>query len=164
MSRALLSLSRAASASISEEKSNLCDGGSFLLSSIDVPVQSQIVEASEEVPLLSMLLWLDTPTVREVLVRDDLPETRAASHRRGFEVGETTPGSFVVGRFSSSRFGFASRFMQTFRKLDTGLSATVHSGARRTRRQCEPERLSASRVRQHSSGSDSRARGGLSSS
>jgi AraC-like DNA-binding protein len=70
----------------------LCDGGSFLLSSIDVPVQSQIVEASEEVPLLSMLLRLDMPTVREVLVRDDLPEIRAASHRRGLAVGETTPG------------------------------------------------------------------------
>jgi hypothetical protein len=30
----------------------LCDGSSFLLSSIDVPVQSQIVEASEKVPLV----------------------------------------------------------------------------------------------------------------
>jgi len=70
----------------------LCGGGSFLLSSIDLPVQSQIIEASEEVPLLSMLLRLDMPTVREVLVRDDLPEIGAASHRRGLAVGETTSG------------------------------------------------------------------------
>ena len=55
----------------------LCDGSSFLLSSIDVPVQSQIVEASEEVPLLSMFLRLDMPTVREVLSREDLPEPEA---------------------------------------------------------------------------------------
>jgi hypothetical protein len=34
----------------------LCDGSSFLLSSIDVPAQSQIVEASEKVPLLCMFL------------------------------------------------------------------------------------------------------------
>lgn len=70
----------------------LCDGSSFLLSSIDVPVQSQIVEASEEVPLLSMLLRLDMPMVGEVLSREDLPEPEAASHRHGLAVGETTAG------------------------------------------------------------------------
>jgi AraC-like DNA-binding protein len=70
----------------------LCDGSSFLISSIDVPVQSQIVEASEEMPLLSMLLRLDMPTVREVLSREDLPEAGTSSQRRGLAVGETTPG------------------------------------------------------------------------
>jgi len=70
----------------------LCDGSSFLLSSIDVPVQSQIVEASEEVPLLSMLLRLDMPMVGEVLSREDLPEPEAASQRHGLAVGETTAG------------------------------------------------------------------------
>jgi AraC-like DNA-binding protein len=70
----------------------LCDGSSFLLSSIDVPVQSQIVEASEEVPLLSMLLRLDIPTVREVLSREDLPEPEPSSQRRGLAVGVATAG------------------------------------------------------------------------
>jgi AraC-like DNA-binding protein len=70
----------------------LCDGSSFLLSSIDVPVQSQIVEASEEVPLLSMFLRLDMPTVREVLSREDLPAPAASSQRRGLAVGESTAG------------------------------------------------------------------------
>jgi len=70
----------------------LCDGSKFLLSSIDVPVQSQIVEASEEVPLLSMLLRLDMPMVGEVLSREDLPEPAAASQRHGLAVGETTAG------------------------------------------------------------------------
>src|SRR2546428_10788060 len=37
----------------------LCGPSSILLSYIDVLVESQIVEASEEVPLLSMLLRLD---------------------------------------------------------------------------------------------------------
>jgi len=70
----------------------LCDGSSFLVSSIDVPVQSQIVEASEQVPLLSMLLRLDMPTVQEVLSREDLPEPEGSSERRGLAVGETTVG------------------------------------------------------------------------
>ncbi len=70
----------------------LCDGSSFLLSSIDVPAQSQIVEASEKVPLLAMHLRLDMPTVREVLSREDLPETETSVPGRGLAVGETTEG------------------------------------------------------------------------
>jgi AraC-like DNA-binding protein len=70
----------------------LCDASSFLLSSIDVPVQSQIIEASEAAPLLSMFLRLDMPTVREVLSREDLPRPEGSSQRRGLAVGETTAG------------------------------------------------------------------------
>ncbi len=70
----------------------LCDESSFLLSSIDVPAQSQIVEASEQAPLLSMYLWLDMPTVREVLSQEDLPEPETAIQSRGLAVGETTAG------------------------------------------------------------------------
>ena len=74
----------------------LCDSSSFLLSSIDVPAQSEILEASARVPLLCMFLSLDMPAVREVLSRDDVPndvpETKASSHRQGFAVGETTVG------------------------------------------------------------------------
>src|SRR5258708_5498159 len=70
----------------------LCDGSSFLLSSIDVPAQSQIIEASEKTPLLVMFLSLDMPTVREVLSRDDVLESRTSSHRQGLAVGETTLG------------------------------------------------------------------------
>jgi AraC-like DNA-binding protein len=70
----------------------LCDGASFLLSSIDVPAQSQIIEASEATPLLSIFLRLDMPAVREVVSRDDLPETPASTHRQGIAVGETTVG------------------------------------------------------------------------
>jgi AraC-like DNA-binding protein len=70
----------------------LCDESSFLLSSIDVPAQSQIVEASEQVPLLSMYLRLDMPTVREVLSREDVPEPETSVQCRGIAVGETTAG------------------------------------------------------------------------
>jgi AraC-like DNA-binding protein len=70
----------------------LCDASSFLLTSIDVPVQSQIVEASEQLPLLTIYLRLDMPTVREVLSREDLPDPTPATQARGLAVGQTTPG------------------------------------------------------------------------
>jgi hypothetical protein len=69
----------------------LCSAGQFLLSSIDVPVESQIVEASEQVPLLSMLLRLEMSIVREILSRDGLPEPAESSQRRGVAVGQATP-------------------------------------------------------------------------
>jgi len=68
----------------------LCGPSSFLVSSIDVPVQSQIVEASEEVPLLTMLLRLEMPIVREILSREDFPEVENSSHRSGVAVGQAT--------------------------------------------------------------------------
>ena len=70
----------------------LCDGSSFLLSSIDVPAVGQITEASERLPLLSMFLRLDMTTVREVIGHEDLPELDAAIQSRGLAVGETTMG------------------------------------------------------------------------
>lgn len=70
----------------------LCDGSSFLVSSIEVPVQSQILEASETMPLLAMRLRLDMSAVQEVLSREDLPEAEGSSQRRGLAVGETTVG------------------------------------------------------------------------
>jgi AraC-like DNA-binding protein len=69
-----------------------CDESSFLLSSIDVPAESQIVEASEQVPLLSMFLRLDMQAVREVISREELPQSDAPIQSRGIAVGETTVG------------------------------------------------------------------------
>jgi len=70
----------------------LCDETSFLLSSIDVPAVGQIIEASREVPLLSMFLRLDMPMVREVLSREDLPGPARTAQGHGLAVGETTAG------------------------------------------------------------------------
>ncbi len=74
------------------ETEYVCDSSTFLLSSIDVPAQSQIVEASAKVPLLVMFLRFDMPMVREMLSQDDLPEVEAHAHRQGMAVGETTLG------------------------------------------------------------------------
>jgi AraC-like DNA-binding protein len=70
----------------------LCEAGSFLLSSIDVPVESQIVEASAEVPMLTMWLRLDMQMVREILSREELPEPGTSSERRGLAGGQATRG------------------------------------------------------------------------
>lgn len=67
----------------------LCRDSSFLVSSIDAPVQSQIVEASPAVPLLSMSLRLDMAAVQEILSRDDLPEPEGSSQQRALAAGET---------------------------------------------------------------------------
>ncbi len=45
----------------------LCDESTFLLTSVDIPIVSQIITASEDVPLLSLLLKLDLAVVREIL-------------------------------------------------------------------------------------------------
>jgi len=70
----------------------LCDASSFLVSSIDVPIQSQILEASEAAPFLGMRLGLDVAAVQELLSREDLPEPEASPQRRGLAVGESTVG------------------------------------------------------------------------
>jgi hypothetical protein len=54
----------------------LCGAGSFLLSSIDVQVESQIVEASEATLLLSMMMRLDMSVVREILAHKEWPDAR----------------------------------------------------------------------------------------
>lgn len=71
-------------------KTYLCDGSTFLLSSLDLPVVSQIVEASDEVPLLSMLLKLDMAAVREILSHAEFQFEDGASDAPGLAIGRTT--------------------------------------------------------------------------
>jgi len=68
----------------------LCDDSTFLLSSVDVPVVSQIVTASEEVPLLSFLLKLDMAMVREILSQEEFQVREGSTLHRGIAIGKTT--------------------------------------------------------------------------
>ena len=68
----------------------LCDESTFLLSSLDLPVVSQIVAASEEVPLLSFLLKLDMTAVREMLNHAEFQTQNDSSEARGMAIGKTT--------------------------------------------------------------------------
>jgi AraC-like DNA-binding protein len=67
----------------------LCDESTFLLTSVDVPVVSQIF-ASEKSPFLGIRLGLEMPMVREIISREDLPEPAASSQARGIAVGKIT--------------------------------------------------------------------------
>ena len=59
------------------------DRSRFLLTSVDLPIVSQVVEASEAKPLLALALELQMPVVRELLSREEVhvpalsPETPA---------------------------------------------------------------------------------------
>ena len=70
----------------------VCDETSFLVSSIDVPAESQILEASQRIPMLSMFFRLDMPTVREIISKEELPEPMTTVRGRGLAVGKTTAG------------------------------------------------------------------------
>lgn len=68
----------------------LCDESTFVLSSIDVPVVSQIVTASEEVPFLALLLKLDMAVVRAILSQEEFDGREGLSQSRGLAIGTTT--------------------------------------------------------------------------
>ncbi len=66
------------------------DASRFLLTSIDLPVVSRVVEASEKVPCLALSLKLEMPVVRELLSREEIRVAEAQSDSPGMATGETT--------------------------------------------------------------------------
>jgi AraC-like DNA-binding protein len=50
----------------------------YLLTSLDLPIVSQIVEASEERPCLAMSLKLEMPVIRELLSREEIHAVEAS--------------------------------------------------------------------------------------
>jgi len=70
------------------------DSSRFLLTSVDLPVVSRIIEASEQVPCLALSLKLEVPMVRELLSQllneDEIHLAPAASASPGMATGETT--------------------------------------------------------------------------
>jgi AraC-like DNA-binding protein len=66
------------------------DATHFLLASLDLPVISRVIEASEAAPCLAMLLKLDMPVVRELLSQEEIQVTEAPSGRPGMATGRTT--------------------------------------------------------------------------
>jgi AraC-like DNA-binding protein len=68
---------------------HICDGSTFLLTSIDLPVVGQITKASKEEPFLAMSLKLEMPVVREILSQDEFLVPEVAFGVRGMAVGKT---------------------------------------------------------------------------
>lgn len=75
----------------------LCDAGSFLVASVDLPIRSQIVQATQHAPQLAMRFLFNMQSVREVVNREDLPEVQRSSDRRGLVLGRTTAGLLTAG-------------------------------------------------------------------
>ena len=66
------------------------DASRFLLTSVDLPVVSRVIEASEEVPCLALSLKLEMPVVRELLNREEIPVAETPSDNPGMATGRTT--------------------------------------------------------------------------
>jgi AraC-like DNA-binding protein len=75
----------------------ICDAGSFLVASVDLPIRSQIIQATPDAPQIAMRFLFDMQSVREVVSREDLPEVQRSSERRGLALGRTTPGLMTAG-------------------------------------------------------------------
>ena len=68
----------------------ICDGSSFLLTSIDLPVVSHVTVATPANPILGMVLKLDMPLVREILSQQEFAQRELSGDARGMAVGVTS--------------------------------------------------------------------------
>jgi AraC-like DNA-binding protein len=66
------------------------DPSRYLLTSVDLPVVSRVVEASEKVPCLALSIKLEMTMVRELLSREEIQAAQAPSGSPGLATGETT--------------------------------------------------------------------------
>ena len=65
----------------------LCDESNFLLTSVDLPVVSQVIAATPEKPILALLFRLEMSEVRRILSEHELPIPPEPSDPRGMAVG-----------------------------------------------------------------------------
>ena len=65
----------------------LCNSSNFLLTSIDLPVVSQVTRASEKEPILGLILKLEMPAVREILSQQEFHLGEESADARGMAVG-----------------------------------------------------------------------------
>ncbi len=62
----------------------------YLLTSVDLPIVSQIVEASEAIPCLAMSLKLEMPMIRELLSREEIHVAEPAPDTHAMVTGKAT--------------------------------------------------------------------------
>src|SRR6266571_4820571 len=66
------------------------DESRYLLTSLDLPVICNVIEASEDVPYLCIVLKLEMPVVRELLSREEIQAPEAPSDSPAMATGEAT--------------------------------------------------------------------------
>lgn len=70
----------------------LCDESNFLLTAVDLPVVSQVIDATPLKPFLCLDLRLEAAEVRKILSEEEFPQTAEPASARGMAVGLTSPG------------------------------------------------------------------------
>ncbi|MCF4114900.1 MULTISPECIES: AraC family transcriptional regulator [Dethiosulfovibrio] len=73
------------------EESYIYDDRHFLITSVDLPVVAQILEASEEKPYLGLTLELDKKTIAQLIMEVDSKHANSRRQDRGMEISEATP-------------------------------------------------------------------------
>jgi AraC-like DNA-binding protein len=68
----------------------VCDNSTFLLTSIDLPVVSQVTKASSEKPILALILKLEMSMVREILSQQEFHVPEAVCDARGMAIGKSS--------------------------------------------------------------------------
>lgn len=68
----------------------LCDESTFLLTSVELPVVGQVINATCKKPILALLLKLDMRAIREIVSQEDFPSFGMPSGTRGIAIGETS--------------------------------------------------------------------------
>lgn len=67
------------------------DTSRFLITSLDLPANSEVLAASPEQPCLGLTLKLDLRMLAELIAQSDLPPTRDRSVAKGVGIGSVTP-------------------------------------------------------------------------
>ncbi|HCE4763023.1 AraC family transcriptional regulator [Vibrio parahaemolyticus] len=80
------------------EESFIYDANHFLISSVDLPIIANIIEASEEQPYLGLIVELDLTEIPQLIIDSELAFTQSKEAQKGIAVGELSEsllGAFV---------------------------------------------------------------------
>ncbi|EJG0732478.1 AraC family transcriptional regulator [Vibrio parahaemolyticus] len=69
------------------EESFIYDANHFLISSVDLPIIANIIEASEEQPYLGLIMELDLTEISQLIVDSELAFTQSKEAQKGIAVG-----------------------------------------------------------------------------
>ncbi|HBB9944872.1 AraC family transcriptional regulator [Vibrio parahaemolyticus] len=80
------------------EESFIYDANHFLISSVELPIIANIIEASEEQPYLGLIVELDLTEISQLIIDSELAFTQSKEAQKGIAVGELSEsllGAFV---------------------------------------------------------------------
>ena len=66
------------------------DANHFLITSVDLPVVTQVIEATKEKPWLGLMLKLDQREIAQLMLDSNLPSPRTQQASRGMAISEVT--------------------------------------------------------------------------